>query len=208
MTKDLAIKMRDALKGNKNIPLRVMAMDGPIVIVDESIAFAYTKWDDANGILYQWRLLSPNDHPQAGSNIANAVNTVAIPYEYIGVMQAVISVEDLDAQFGSIEASGCAFNNAQFKETIKNTFKEAQHPDRWRLDPKDINAIHGFDIMNTKDNYYRGEFTEPFKETRPKAARNAYIDEKIKAGEDPLEDKIPMNERVKSPTDYDGNENP
>ena len=178
MTKELAIKMRDALKGGKNIPLRVEAMDGPVVIVDESAAFAYTKWDDTNGILYQWRLVNPQQHANAGSNLANAVNTVAVPYEYIGFMEAVISVEDLDAQFASIEDSGCAFSSEKFKETIKNTFREAQHPDRWRLSPHDINSIHGTKVVNDKDNYYYngGKFTEPFKETREKAELNEWID--------------------------------
>ena len=94
-------------------------------------------------------------------------------------MEAVISVEDLDAQFASIEDSGCTFSSDKFKETIKNTFREAQHPDRWRLSPHDINSIHGAKVVNDKDNYYYngGKFTEPFKETREKAELNGWIDQ-------------------------------
>lgn len=207
MTKELAIKIRDALKGGKNIPLRIMFMDGPVVIMNEADTFAYTKWDDANGIIYYWRLLNPNDHQQAGSNLAQAVNVIAAPYEYIGVMQAVTPLDMLDNQFSAIEAAGASMS-ATFKETIKNTFKEAQHPDRWRLSPYDINAIHGkHGIVSEEDDYYKGKFTEPFKETRPKAELNEWIDEKIKAGEDPTKDEIPVNNRVTAPVNA-SSENP
>ena len=179
MDKQLAIKMRDALKGGKNLPLRIIFMDGQF-IADESNAFCYTKWDDDNGIFYYWRLLNPNDHVYGGTNILGAVDVVAAPYDYIGMMRAVTPLEMMDDQFGTIEAAGASMSE-QFKKTIKYTFKEAMDNDRVELNPKQINAIHGTKVINEKDNYYGGEFTEPFKETRPKAQYNKWIDEKLAA---------------------------
>ena len=51
MDKDKVIKLRDALKADKNLPLRIL-IDNGFTTIDESYHLQFTKWDDTNGILY------------------------------------------------------------------------------------------------------------------------------------------------------------
>ena len=191
MTKNQAIQIRTALKGGKNLPLRIFIMDGYITI-DEALPYNATKWDDNNGILYTWRLLNLEEVNAPGSK--DCISCIGVPYDYIGFMQlSVLPLSEMDNVFTSMEGEGVTFK-AGWKEQVKTIFKEALHKDRWRLEHSDTNAIHGFPVLNTRDEYYTGpKFGESFKETRDKAEYNAYVQRRLDAGEDPNEPESKNN---------------
>ena len=170
------IKMRDGLKGGKNLPVKVYS-DNNFVIVDESAAFNYTKWDDENGILYVFRLSDFHQSRVAG-NWEEAISVAAINYEFIQVMEvAPMPLKYLDNIVESIKANGVPFSD-EFKESIRYTFESALHKDRWRLSPDDVNNIHGVPVKGKdEDDYYHGKFAEPFKETVRYRDRNQQVED-------------------------------
>ena len=175
MSKESVIALRDALKGGKNLPLRVYG-DNNFVIVDESLPFQFTKWDDTNGILYTFRLMSM-DQTVYPSNVEQSISVAGILYDFIQVMENVpLSLGNLDSVFTSMESSGISFGT-NFKDKIKHVFTEALHPDRWGMTPEHINNMHGDKVRADFDSYYAGKFKENFKETRDYALRNNEIDE-------------------------------
>jgi len=194
------IQMRTALKGDKNIPLLAHCETGNVVI-SEMNALSFTKWDDTNGILYSFRLKNLTN-TVSPSNLSNEIEVIGVPYDHLSTLETIhMTLDDLDGVFTSMESTGIEFKSG-FKDSIKYVFKEALHPDRWSLNQSDINAMHGVEILNTKNDYYRGRFAEPFKETREKAEYNKAIENKRAAGEDPTKDKVPLSERVKSPVNH------
>ena len=173
MNKAAIIQWRDTIKCGKNIPLRIIFDNN--YTVDENTPLTYVKWDDASGIIYIFRLSNLTD-TTTPSNRDQTISVFSAPYELIWYLEiAKLPLEMLDDVFNAIGTL-----SPQFKENIKYAFTEAIHPDRWRLDHSDINATAGFDVMDTKDEYYRGKFAEPFKETREHARHNEFIKNKNK----------------------------
>lgn len=194
------ITMRTALKGDKNIPLLIHAETGNAVI-SELNTLAFTKWDDTNGILYSFRLKNLTN-TQSPSNLSNEIEVIGVPYDHISTIETIhMTTDHLDGVFASMESTGITFKDG-FKDAIKYAFKEALHPNRWSLSRDEINSIHGFERYNTKDDYYRGKFAEPFKETRDKAEYNKFVADKWAAGEDPTKDKVPLSNKVNSPVNH------
>ena len=194
------VVLRDSLKGDKNLPLLIHSETGNAVI-SESNLMSFTKWDDDNGILYSFRLKNLTN-TQNPSNLSNEIEVIGVPYDHISTIEtAHMELKHLDGVFGSMEAHGITFKEG-FKDQIKYVFKEALHPNRWGLDHSELNAMHGFEALNTKDEYYRGRFAESFKETRDTAERNAWVQAKKDAGEDPTKDKVPLSNRVQAPVNH------
>ena len=171
MTTQEIIDWRTSLKGGKNIPLRII-FDNQFN-VDESSVFTYVKWDDNNGIIYIFRLPNFSDSTNP-NNIPNAFQVFSAPYDKIWYLVATTPMQFIDDVFESIEANGCVFREG-FKEYIKTGLTEAMHPNRWRMEHADINAISGFKATDESTMYYMGKFPEPFKETREHAEYNQWI---------------------------------
>ena len=173
--------MRTALKSFKNLPLKVYA-DNDFIIVDESAALQFTKWDDENGILYTFRLMSI-DQSRNPSNLEQSISVGAVLYDFIQAMEvAPMPIKEFDNLFTSMEGTGVVFNNEQFKDNIKYAFTQALRPDRVALTHEAINAMTGSKAMGDKpeDYYYSGRYKESFKETRDHAMHNQYALEQIK----------------------------
>lgn len=180
MVKDVVISTRTALKAGHNLPLKVYS-DNNFAIIDESLPLNFTKWDDANGILYSFRLAS-FDQSRMPTNSDNAISVVAVSYDFIQVMEvAPMPLKFFNELVSTIKASGVAFSN-EFRDQIRYNFEEALHKDRWRLAPNDINAMTGTTVMDDSDHYYAGKFNESFKETRTYAKRNEEIDAEKNSG--------------------------
>lgn len=174
MEKSQVIKMRNALKAGKNWPV-VVYIDNSFRIIDETNVFQFTKWDDENGILYNYSLAHPllDSSP---SNVGGGVSLFATDYENIQSMEvAKINIDDLDA---SIVSLGCI--SEDWKDRIVNRFKTALNPELVNLSNMDINKSMGVideqKALNDNDDYYNRRFTQPFAETRPMAERNAFAE--------------------------------
>lgn len=175
MTKDEVIKIRTALKHNENAPLRIF-IDNSFTIIDESNVFQFTKWDDDNKILYSFRLTDPQSS-RTPSNIGNSVAVFAIPYEFIQAIELVVlPAEKLDDLFGTLAEAGCTMSD-DFKNLIKNTYKEILDPRRYEITPTETKRLLGDEAANNNDDWYNGKFTESFAETRRYAKRNDKIAE-------------------------------
>lgn len=173
MEKDEVIKLRDTLKCNKNIPLRVFSGNG-FSIIDESNVLQFTKWDDANGILYSFRMVHPSID-KTPSNRQQLISLIAVPYERIELIEIpYLPVDMIETACNYIKDSGCSFSD-DFKNLIKHTFTEILHPDRITLTSSDINSIIGPDAVNDKDDYYYGKYKESSKETLRYKDRNSEI---------------------------------
>lgn len=176
MEKSEVIKLRETLRktGSKqNTPLRIFS-NNSFTIIDESNIFEFTKWDDANGILYSFKLINPNNdkHP---NNKSGAVSLFAVPYDRIEAIEIpYLPIDDIDDLVDNMKENNCTFSD-DYKNLIKHTFKDILHPDRITLSPSDINTIIGPDSVNDKDDYYKGKFTENFIETRRHAEHNEFI---------------------------------
>ena len=178
MEKSQVIKMRNALKAGKNWPL-IVYIDNLFKKIDESNTLQFTKWDDENGILYHYSLTDPNLE-RSPSNIGGSISLFATDYEMIQAMEVVrMNINHLG---DSIDSLGCITD--EWKERIIKRFDLALNPDLINLSRSDINkvmgVIDGEKALNDNDDYYAGRYSQPFKETRPMAERNAYA-EKVKA---------------------------
>ena len=178
MEKSQVIKMRDALKAGKNIPL-IVYIDNLFRKIDESNVLQFTKWDDENAILYHYALPDPGlEH--SPSNIGSAISLFATDYEMIQAMEApAINFKDLGDSIDSLKCIA-----PEWKERIIERFRLALNPDMNGLTHENINkvmgVIDGHKALNDNDDYYAGRYTQPFKETRMMAERNAYA-EKVAA---------------------------
>lgn len=175
MTKDNVIKIRDAIKGGKNLPVRVILTD-MVTCIDESNALTAVKWDDTNGIIYVYRTQSPQ-MMESNTNRDNCICLFATDYSNITAIEVGrLKIDDIESTFTTIEATGCSFKSG-FKDWILHIFKEAFNKGRWDLDHKDINDIHGrgSNIEQTSVDYRRGVGDYSFKESQRYADRNAKI---------------------------------
>ena len=178
MEKDQVIKMRDTLKAGKNWPLMVY-IDNTFRIIDESNVLQFTKWDDENGILYNYSLTDPCME-NSPSNIGGGISVFATGYSNIQCMEvARMNINNLS---DSIDSIGCI--SSEWKERIINRFKAALDPNLVNLSHTDINKamgiIDGNKALNDNDDYYAGRFMESFAETRLMAGRNKYAESQKK----------------------------
>ena len=172
MEKSQVIKMRNALKAGKNLPV-IVYIDNLFKKIDESHVFQFTKWDDENGILYHYSLTDPGLEISP-SNIGGCISLFATDYEMIQAMEVVtLNVDMLDK---SIDSLGCITD--EWKERIIQRFKTALNPDLVTLSATDINkamgVVDGHKALNDNDDYYAGRYKQPFAETRAMANRNEY----------------------------------
>lgn len=161
MENEQVISLRDTLKANKNLPLRIF-IDNSFQIIDESNKFQFTKWDDDNGILYSFKMVHLNMDKSPNNN-HQAISLFAVPYEMIQAMEiCYLPISDIDDVIESIKDGGCTFSD-EFKKLIIHTYTEVLAPDRITLSPSDINSILGPGAVNDKDDYYYGKYTEASK---------------------------------------------
>jgi hypothetical protein len=211
MTKAQAIAMRDTLRGGeKNFPLRVFVCDN-VTVIDETNITQITKWDDTNGVIYSFRLVSPTiaDVP---NNLRKEISITAVPYENIQAIEAIrVPVKDLDTIFTAIGAAVSATEAAN----IKKLFDFLLSNDLTVITPTTLRAaLGGNTVVAGSDDYYNGKFGENFKETRPKAEINAYVDSLInndsssdeEPSEDPEEPTVDPLEPTDDPSDDNNSE--
>ena len=162
MEKEEVIRIRTALKGGCNLPLIVM-IDNAFDLIDESNKLQFVKWDDANGVIYHFRL-TDMQADRSPSNESKTLSVFAATYDMIQAMEvARLPLDKLEDVIASMEEQGVNFK-PEFRESIIYTYNEVLHSDRWKMTHKNINAILGTEALNTKDEYYDGRFTENFKE--------------------------------------------
>ena len=174
MEKADVIKVRDTLKAGLNLPL-VIYIDNTFLLIDESKTFQFTKWDDENGILYNYALTNPIKE-QSPSNIGGSITLFAVGYEHIQAME--VSRLNLTTLEKTIDSIGTI--SKEWKDKIIKMFAGALEPNRAELSAKDINTLMGAGFLNDKDDYYNGRFTQSFAET---VYTNRYNDS-IKAKDD------------------------
>lgn len=180
------IAVRDALKAGKNLPLTIY-IDNAFRIINENNVFQFTKWDDNNGVLYNYALSDPNI-TNSPSNIGGEMSLFAVSYESIQAMEVTkLPFNELPNSIDSLNNSGAKIS-AEWKERIINRFKAALNPNLVNMSPTDINVamgvIDGQKAVNDNDDYYNGKFTESFAETRPMAAHNEYANKVAKENKD------------------------
>ena len=176
MTVQEVIKLRDALRAGHNYPLRIN-ISGNSNPLDESMAMERIIWDDANGVIYCFRMIDPQmDH--LPSNHAQAITLVAVDYIAIESMEVVVlPIKDLDDMFDSIETYAGSSINEFTKTSIKELFHGILNPDLVNLTRTDLDRIDGPDIINDADDYYNNVYVEPFRETVRYRKRNEEIEE-------------------------------
>lgn len=170
------IAVRDALKAGKNLPLTIY-IDNAFRIINENNKFQFTKWDDENGVLYNYALTNPNI-ASSPSNIGGEMSLFAVSYESIQAMEVIrLPFNELPNSIDSLTKSGAVISD-EWKNIIINRFSKALNPNLVNMSPTDINKasgiIDGQKAVNDNDDYYNHKFTEPFAETRPMAERNEY----------------------------------
>lgn len=165
-SKEVIIAMRNALKAGVNLPLKAYG-DNVHVAVDESLAFAFTVWDDDNGVLYFFRLMDV-DQSQSLANVRNqSISVAAIKYEFIQVMEvAPMPISKIHNICSTIKSNSSNITLPdEFVDHMEYVFTRALSDKTADILPSDINAAHGAYLMNDDDQYYSGRFKEPYKET-------------------------------------------
>ena len=154
MTKNQVILIRDGLKAGKNIPLRV-SIDNAFNIIDESMKFEFTKWDDDNEVLYHIRLADPASNTFAMDKMAQCT-VFAVPYEFIQAIEAPrVFVQDKENR-GDLADILNALNifSDDFKNLILHTYGYI----------KDKNVAHITPIM-TNDLLSNKEFQDDLQDS-------------------------------------------
>ena len=174
MEKDDVIKVRNKLKAGKNWPL-IVYLDNTFKLINESNTLQFVKWDDENGILYNYSLTNPILE-KSPSNIGGSISLFAVAYEHIQAMEvARLNISHLKESLDSLE---CITD--EWKQRIIKRFEMALNPDLVNFSTSDINeamgVIDGQKALNDKDDYYNNRFTQSFAETRAKAEYNASLD--------------------------------
>lgn len=177
MKKSDVIALRDSLKANKNIPLRIL-IDNAFVIVDENMKFQFTKWDDDNGILYSVRLTDPLSMKYPNDNMTQC-SVLAISYEFIQTIEAprvFVNDEkgrgDLKDILDNIPAFG-----TDFKNLILNSFNYINNKNTAHITPTTINDklsnpdfqsdVQDYAVSRADDYVYTDgkKFVQSYKET-------------------------------------------
>lgn len=157
------ISMRNGLKAGMNWPLRVYA-DNAFVIVDESLPYTFTIWDDKNGTLYYFRL--PDAMTDRDFKNYPEISVAAVNYDFIQTMEiAHFPIKSLDKLFTSIKAEGGTNLTSEMEEFIKHIFTRILSNKTPNLEKYITNAAHGNVLEDQDDDYYNGRMHTPFKET-------------------------------------------
>ena len=176
MEVDKVIKMRTALKAGKNLPLTIL-IDNCFSVIDESMTGHFTFWDDKNGILYEMAYADVMSDKSPRNE--KKVSVFAVDYDCIQCMQlSSIKLNDVDDLFNTIKASGKDISDDRIA-MIKNFYNKVLDTYRYELSHEETNKLLGSDL-DTRDDYYHGRMTEPFKETTRYRDRNKEIDDKNK----------------------------
>lgn len=194
MEKENVIKIRTALKGGKNLPIRVYA-DNAFCAVDESNIASFTKWDDTNGLLWVFRLPNPQ-RDKLPSNIEGCISVYCMEYDAIQGMEAAlvplnaskdekVDYASLEDVFGTMESAGVTMSD-DFKKLIENGFRNMLGLGKKysEITPTHDALIFGPEAANTKDDYLYGKFTEPMKETLRYAEHNKKAEEESKKAQE------------------------
>lgn len=196
MEKSDVIKMRTALKGGHNWPLKVM-VDNNHTVIDEAGKLEFTKWDDDNEMLYSFRLpdMQTDRFP---NNVGQFISVFAIHYDYIQAMEvSAMPISKFGDLFGTLADAGCNMSET-FKTKIQGVFTDALKTDRVNLTPTDINyMLDATDpkAVSDKDDWYNGKFTQNFAETRQKALLNKQAEEEAVENESEDDSPIKLAER-------------
>ena len=173
MEKDKVIKLRTALKAGKNLPL-VVLIDNDFRVINESMTGHFTFWDDTNGILYEMAYADMQSDKYVTDK--KQVSMFAVDYDCIQCIEnSLVSLDDLDDLFGTIKASGKDIDDDRIA-MIKNFYNKTLSTNRTDMSHEDINKLLG-SHLDTRDDYYAGRMTEPFKETVRYKDRNKAIDD-------------------------------
>ena len=176
------IKIRTALKGDHNIPLRVYA-DNAFCAADESNIASFTKWDDANGLLWIFRLPNPQ-RDKLPSNIENCVSVYCLEYASIQGLEAAFvpleSSKDKEKEYGALDdvfktmGTAGATMSDDFKNAIKAGFANMLGLGHKysEITPTHDALIFGPDAADTDDDWLYNKFTESTKETLRYKERN------------------------------------
>lgn len=172
MTIEEVVKMRDVLKIQENLPLRVF-INNSHTIIDESLSSQFTIWDDKNGVLYAFKLVGMQE-ATSPSNIEGAISVFSVDYEYIEAMEIIrLPINKIGKLIEAIKATGRVISDDSKKQIIAK-YEGLLHPERWKLSPTDMNKIisrptdDAPDIpyaVNENDDYFENKFTVNFKET-------------------------------------------
>jgi hypothetical protein len=173
MTKEQVIRIRTALKGNHNLPIRVY-IDNVFACIDESNYAQYTKWDDDNETLWSFRLPDPQ-MDRMPRNRGQAVSLFAVPYDNIQAMEAAaIPLDkpdgavyaDINDVFDTLADAGCTISD-EFKQAIICGFKDILKlgSTKASITATDINDFYGPSTVNYRDDWYNGKYAESKKET-------------------------------------------
>lgn len=175
MEKKDVIKIRDILKAGKNIPVTVH-VDNVLVCIDESMPFQFTKWDDANGILYSFRL--PNANLAAEATVDKKICLYATTYEHIQAIELCkVSLDNVEDVIDKIRESGITFSD-DFKKYIIGSFENLFNPS-FELTNKNINLTLGSNLDESYD-YYNGVYRHFDKETNFADKRNTSAEKEPK----------------------------
>lgn len=156
MDKDLVIKLRTALKGNKNIPLKIY-LDNLATGVDESAVGQFTLWDDDNGIIYAIRL-PDMQQDYSPDNRSRNISIYAGSYEYIQGMEiALLPLTEIDNVVATIKDSGKDISN-EMVNLIKNTYENILKQNITEISHEKYNKLVG-SSLDTDDDYYNGKLT-------------------------------------------------
>lgn len=158
MDKERVIKLRTALKGEKNIPLMIH-VDNMFRVIDESLQNHIVLWDDANGFLYDFSM--SNDIQNTSPSDNKTVSTFGIDYESIQAIEApCYTTDDIPKVVNSIIASGAnSMGNAipaKAGETLKDIFDKLLSTDTTYKTREGWNKLTGGNLDTSVD-YYQGK---------------------------------------------------
>lgn len=156
MDKEQVIKLRTALKGGKNIPLKIH-IDNTLNEIDESSVGQFTLWDDNNGIIYIIKLPDMQDD-YSPDNRSKNISIFAVFYENVQAMEiSLLPLAEFDNVVGTIRESGKTIND-NMVELIKNTYNSILRTNITDISHADYNKLLGSNL-NIKDDYYNNRFT-------------------------------------------------
>lgn len=157
MIKEEVIKLRTALKGNRNLPLMIH-IDSTHTIINESLTTQFTLWDDDNEVLYAFKLVDMQIDT-CPSNVGNAISVIVVDYTSIQAIEVpVLPLKYVPDIIEGIKATGRDVSD-DMKNLIINTYDKLLNVNRSDLSHEEFNNLLD-SKLNSKDDYYNGNFTE------------------------------------------------
>lgn len=172
------IKMRNTLKCEKNLPLRIF-LDNNHRTIDERSVLQFTKWDDSNGILYVYHITDMQSMADP-SNGDGEITLFAISYEYIqGMELSRLPLSMLSTTLDSLKANGAEIKEP-YRQGIIDMFTKALDKNLVYMTHTNINEAmrvrDGQKALNDNEDYYEGKFTQNFSETLYPNSYNEQVD--------------------------------